>query len=158
MSCSTSGSVSDSFTGEIAQLYPTSISPLPAMIAVYLVAIYICQIGYCLLLVLARKPETKVCISFKRRTAANDQSTQQRTLVRGVGLPLVFANWVMAGWAIAWVHATSLALTCFTNLDIHRYFKDFCCPPYYSASYLPFSSMQTSYSSFTTHRRRQGTR
>lgn len=27
----------------------------------------------------------------------------QKTMVRGVGLPLVFANWFMAGWAIAWV-------------------------------------------------------
>ena len=31
------------------------------MIAVYLVAIYLGQIGYCVLLVLARKRETKVC-------------------------------------------------------------------------------------------------
>ncbi|KAI0943138.1 hypothetical protein AcV7_002369 [Taiwanofungus camphoratus] len=33
----------------------------------------------------------------------NDALYTQAALVRGVGLPLVIANWVMAGWAIAWV-------------------------------------------------------
>lgn len=61
------------------------VPPLPSMIAVYIVMIYLGQVGYCILLVLARKPETK------------------KTMVRGVGLPLVFANWFMAGWAIAWL-------------------------------------------------------
>ena len=37
---------------------------------------------------------------------------EKRTLVKGVGLPLVFANWLMAGWAIAWVGS-------FVN---HKYF------------------------------------
>ena len=27
----------------------------------------------------------------------------ESTVVKGVGLALVFANWVMVGWAIAWV-------------------------------------------------------
>ncbi|KAI0795783.1 hypothetical protein C8Q75DRAFT_712066 [Abortiporus biennis] len=79
--------------GEIARLYPSSISPAPYMIAIYIVAIYLLQLGYCLLLVMARKPETK------------------NTLVRGVGLPLVFANWVMAGWAIAWLFQSFLVST-----------------------------------------------
>jgi uncharacterized membrane protein len=39
---------------------PTAISPMFALIAVYVLAIYVGQIGYCLLLVLASKPETKV--------------------------------------------------------------------------------------------------
>jgi len=55
------------------------------MIAVFIIFIYVGQLGYCVLLVLARKPETKAA------------------LVKGVGLPLVFANWAMAAWAIAWV-------------------------------------------------------
>lgn len=46
--------------GTIANLYPSSIAPKPYMIAVYIVMIYLGQIGYCVLLVLARKPETKV--------------------------------------------------------------------------------------------------
>lgn len=46
--------------GEISKLYPASIAPQPSMIAIYLVMIYLGQIGYCVLLVLARKPETKV--------------------------------------------------------------------------------------------------
>ncbi|KAI0342541.1 hypothetical protein BDW22DRAFT_1395582 [Trametopsis cervina] len=79
--------------GTIANLYPSSIAPKPYMIAVYIVMIYLGQIGYCVLLVLARKPETK------------------RTLVKGVGLPLVFANWLMAGWAIAWLFQAFLVST-----------------------------------------------
>ncbi|EKM57084.1 uncharacterized protein PHACADRAFT_254636 [Phanerochaete carnosa HHB-10118-sp] len=71
--------------GDIAKLYPAVIVPDPRMIAIYLGAIYLGQVGYCVLLVLARKRETK------------------DTLVKGVGLPLVFANWVMAGWAVAWL-------------------------------------------------------
>lgn len=70
--------------GEISKLYPAAIAPRPYMMAIYLIAIYVGQVGYCLLLVLARKQETK------------------NALVKGVGLPLVIANWVMAGWAIAW--------------------------------------------------------
>ena len=46
--------------GDIFELYPTALSPSPNMIAVYLVVVYIGQIGYCVLLVLARKAETKV--------------------------------------------------------------------------------------------------
>jgi hypothetical protein len=71
--------------GGISKRYPTSISPRPALIAIYVLAIYVGQVGYCVLLVLASKPETK------------------RTLVKGVGQALVFANWIMAAWAIAWV-------------------------------------------------------
>ncbi|KAG6334338.1 hypothetical protein ID866_4750 [Astraeus odoratus] len=43
------------------------------------------QIGYCLLLVSARRTETK------------------NALVKAVGLSLVLANWTMALWAISWV-------------------------------------------------------
>jgi hypothetical protein len=70
---------------DISRLKPTSISPSPTAIAIYVAAIYITQIGYCLLLVLASKPETK------------------RALTKGVGLSLVFANWVMALWAVSWI-------------------------------------------------------
>lgn len=49
--------------GKISRLYPATIAPEPYMIAIYIVAIYLGQIGYCLLLVLAHKPETKVCPS-----------------------------------------------------------------------------------------------
>jgi len=45
------------------------------------------------LLVFARKPETKSAI------------------VKGVGLALVFANWAMVGWAIAWVFEAFLTST-----------------------------------------------
>ncbi|KAJ6610466.1 hypothetical protein B0H10DRAFT_2166051 [Mycena sp. CBHHK59/15] len=80
----------------IAKLYPTSISPKPAVISVYVAAMYLGQIGYCVLLVLARKPETKV---------------RMRTLTKGVGLSLVFANWIMALWAVAWVFEWFLVAT-----------------------------------------------
>ncbi|CAL1709836.1 unnamed protein product [Somion occarium] len=82
----------------IAELYPSSISPHPRLIGIYIIAIYLFQIGYCVLLVIARKPETK------------------RTLVRGVGLPLVVANWIMAGWAIAWVMQWFLTSTILLGL------------------------------------------
>lgn len=48
--------------GGVSKLWPTSISPKPALIAVYVAVIYVGQIGYCLLLVLAKKPETKVSL------------------------------------------------------------------------------------------------
>jgi hypothetical protein len=44
----------------IAHIHPTAISPKFTLISVYVLAIYVGQIGYCLLLVLASKPETKV--------------------------------------------------------------------------------------------------
>jgi len=56
------------------------------------------QVGYCILLVFARKPETK------------------STIVKGVGLALVFANWAMAGWAIAWVFEAFLTSTVFLGV------------------------------------------
>ncbi|KAH7888259.1 hypothetical protein F5I97DRAFT_1866924 [Phlebopus sp. FC_14] len=71
--------------GTVTKMYPTSISPHPTLVAIYVIAIYIGQVGYCLLLVFARKVETK------------------KTLVKAVGLSLVLSNWVMAFWAIAWV-------------------------------------------------------
>ncbi|KAI0674508.1 hypothetical protein C8Q78DRAFT_1067506 [Trametes maxima] len=70
---------------DITKLYPSSISPDPSMITVFIVAIYIGQVGYCVLLVFSRKPETK------------------RALIKGCGWPLMLSNWVMAFWAIAWI-------------------------------------------------------
>lgn len=53
--------------GDIIRMHPTSISPRPVIIAVYVLAIYAGQLGYCLLLVLARKEETKVySLTFQR--------------------------------------------------------------------------------------------
>ncbi|KAG9309765.1 hypothetical protein JVU11DRAFT_10139 [Chiua virens] len=70
---------------DVIQLYPASISPHPAWLSVYIILIYLFQVGYCLLLVLARSTDT------------------QKALVKAVGASLVFANWAMALWAIAWV-------------------------------------------------------
>ncbi|KAN0098090.1 hypothetical protein V8E55_002536 [Tylopilus felleus] len=69
----------------IITLYPTSISPHPAWLGVYVILIYLFQIGYCLLLIFSKNPDTK------------------KALIKAVGLSLVFANWTMALWAIAWV-------------------------------------------------------
>ncbi|KAI0747003.1 hypothetical protein C8Q80DRAFT_1256602 [Daedaleopsis nitida] len=69
----------------ISTLYPSSITPRPSMISVYIVAIYILQVGYCLLLVFSRNPDAK------------------RALVKGCGFPLMLSNWVMALWAISWI-------------------------------------------------------
>jgi len=71
--------------GDISSnLYITSITPQEGMIATFVIFLFLCQVGYCILLVLARKDETKA------------------TLVKGVGVSLVVANWIMALWAISW--------------------------------------------------------
>ncbi|ESK85664.1 hypothetical protein Moror_9933 [Moniliophthora roreri MCA 2997] len=79
--------------GTISRRFPTSISPKPIIISIYVAALFIGQIGYCILLVLVKKTETK------------------KTLTKGVGLSLVFANWVMAVWAITWVFEWFVAST-----------------------------------------------
>ncbi|PCH36895.1 hypothetical protein WOLCODRAFT_109337 [Wolfiporia cocos MD-104 SS10] len=79
--------------GKISELYPATIAPNPSLIAIFVTLIYIGQIGYCVLLVLARKQETKTA------------------LVQGVGLPLVIANGLMAAWAISWVLQAFLVST-----------------------------------------------
>lgn len=79
--------------GDVASLHPTPITPAKMPIAVYAVLIYVAQIGYCLLLVTARKPATK------------------QTFLKGVGLALVLANWAVAFWAIAWVMQAFLLST-----------------------------------------------
>ncbi|RPD65726.1 hypothetical protein L226DRAFT_501251 [Lentinus tigrinus ALCF2SS1-7] len=70
---------------DISKLYPSSISPQPSMITIYIIAIYILQVGYCILLVFSRHTETK------------------RALIKGCGFPLMLSNWVMAFWAISWI-------------------------------------------------------
>ena len=46
--------------GDISKLYPATIAPNPYLISIYVTFVYIGQLGYCVLLVLARRPETKV--------------------------------------------------------------------------------------------------
>ncbi|KIY68131.1 hypothetical protein CYLTODRAFT_374824 [Cylindrobasidium torrendii FP15055 ss-10] len=84
--------------GTIAKQYPTVITPRPSAVATYLIALYAMQLGYCILLVIARKPETK------------------QTLIKGPGFPLVIANWVMAFWAICWIMKWFLAATVFQGI------------------------------------------
>jgi len=79
--------------GDVTRSHPASISPSVPAIAAYIFAIYLGQVGYCVLVVFARKSETK------------------STIVKGVGLALVAANWVMAGWAITWVFEAFIAST-----------------------------------------------
>ena len=88
--------------GQVTRRFPTSLSPYPPLIAAYVFLIYIGQIGYCFLLVLARKPETKVGITLVLSRSFSDY-VLQATVVKGVGLALAFSNFVMAAWAIAWV-------------------------------------------------------
>ncbi|KAI0031517.1 hypothetical protein K488DRAFT_51946 [Vararia minispora EC-137] len=70
--------------GDITRWHPASISPSVPVVAFYILAIYVLQVGYCLLLVIVTKTETK------------------KTVVKGVGHALVFSNWIMAAWAISW--------------------------------------------------------
>lgn len=46
----------------ISKTHPTAISPKPIIIAVYVLAIFLGQLAYCIFLDLAIKPETKVCL------------------------------------------------------------------------------------------------
>ncbi|KAA1471944.1 hypothetical protein DENSPDRAFT_859225 [Dentipellis sp. KUC8613] len=84
--------------GDVARLFPTGLTPHRHLIAGYVLLIYLGQIGYCLLLVFVRKPETK------------------KTVVKGVGMAVVLANFVMAGWAVAWVFQLFLASTILLGL------------------------------------------
>ncbi|EED82795.1 predicted protein [Postia placenta Mad-698-R] len=109
---------------DISREYPSTIAPSNSMIAVFITLIYIAQVGYCVLLVLARKPETKA------------------SLVKGVGYPLVVANWVMAAWAITWVLQAFfvstvllgilLVLLIYANLNLLIY-HTCCTPDFYGA-------------------------
>ena len=49
------------YTGDVTRSHPASISPSVSAIAIFILAIYLGQVGYCTLLIFARKPETKVC-------------------------------------------------------------------------------------------------
>lgn len=49
--------------GKVSKMYPTSITPSPKMITTYVIAIFVTQIGYCAILVFARRSDTKVCLS-----------------------------------------------------------------------------------------------
>jgi hypothetical protein len=69
---------------EVSKMYPTLLTPNPIMLGIYWILLYILQIGFCLVLVLARKEETKA------------------TLTHGVGMRFAIANWLMAAWAVAW--------------------------------------------------------
>lgn len=81
------------------------------MVTIFIIAIYILQVGYCVLLVFSRNPETK------------------RALIKGCGFPLMLSNWVIAFWAISWVrtfpsgscryttHMTSTDSASFPHLD-----------------------------------------
>lgn len=76
---------SRSRTGQVSYRRPTALSPNTPIIGVYILALYVMQVGHCVLLVLATKQETK------------------QALTKAVGYSLVFSNFVMAIWAIAWV-------------------------------------------------------
>lgn len=79
----------------------TALSPHPPVLGAYVAVLFLGQIGYCVLLILASKRETKVC------TCANLLLTQitsmKHALIKGVGMSLVAANFVMALWAACWV-------------------------------------------------------
>ncbi|ORX39626.1 hypothetical protein BD324DRAFT_614396 [Kockovaella imperatae] len=63
--------------------YPTLVSPNSIMIGLYWAVLYCLQVGFCLVLLLARKDVTK------------------ETLVYGVGIRFAVANWLLAAWAVS---------------------------------------------------------
>jgi hypothetical protein len=87
---------------------PLVLSPNPIMIGIFWILLYSLQIGLCLILVMARKDETKVSFLVYllcRSGVRNLRSYRfpQATLVHGVGLRFAIANWLQAAWAVAWV-------------------------------------------------------
>ncbi|KZT43387.1 hypothetical protein SISSUDRAFT_978388 [Sistotremastrum suecicum HHB10207 ss-3] len=86
--------------GDLSKIHPNPLTPQSSMIGTFVVILYVTQIGYCLLLVLARKVETK------------------NTLVKGVGISFVIANWLMAMWAVAWSFQLWLVSTILLGLMI----------------------------------------
>ncbi|CAE7096156.1 unnamed protein product [Rhizoctonia solani] len=69
---------------DIMELFPNGMTPKTGMVGFYMTAVYVLLIGFCVLLITARNPETK------------------ETLVNGVGLRLVVVNWLMTAWAALW--------------------------------------------------------
>ncbi|KZV96022.1 hypothetical protein EXIGLDRAFT_609774 [Exidia glandulosa HHB12029] len=84
----------------VSREHLTSLSPSPIVVGVYWLLVFAGQIGFCLLLVIARKEETKA---------------RRNTLV-SLGLSVVLANWVMAAWAVAWTLQTFVASTVMQGL------------------------------------------
>ncbi|ODN99320.1 hypothetical protein I350_07487 [Cryptococcus amylolentus CBS 6273] len=66
----------------ISALFPTLLTPNSLMLEFYYALLFSLQIGFCLVLLLARKDVTK------------------QTLVHGVGLRFALANWLQAAWAV----------------------------------------------------------
>ncbi|KAF7439997.1 hypothetical protein PC9H_000337 [Pleurotus ostreatus] len=85
--------VADPSIRGIFRLYPAPISPKAVVIGAYVLLIYAAQIGYCVLLTAARKPETK------------------QAMIKGVGFTLILSNVLMAVWAITWILQLFLAST-----------------------------------------------
>ncbi|PPR07824.1 hypothetical protein CVT24_003101 [Panaeolus cyanescens] len=69
----------------VSRLHQTVFSPNIGVIGSYIALVFLGQLAYCVLLVIARKEETKAA------------------LIKGVGPSLVIANITMAVWSIAWV-------------------------------------------------------
>lgn len=78
---------------DIAEQFPTGLTPKTGMVGFYMTAVYVLLIGFCVLLITAGKPQTK------------------ETLVNGVGLRLVVVNWLMTAWAALWALQLFLAST-----------------------------------------------
>ena len=62
---------------QVSHLHPTSITPNAAVIGVYLAVVFLGQIGYCLLLVVASKTETKVSVIHDHTTFINGITREQ---------------------------------------------------------------------------------
>ncbi|KAG8868778.1 hypothetical protein FRB97_001934 [Tulasnella sp. 331] len=67
---------------DLSTAFPTTVTPNMGMMSVIWMAIFVGQIGYCILLVLSRMHQTKELLAY------------------GVGLRLVFVNWIMIIWSI----------------------------------------------------------
>jgi len=74
---------------DIEKMFPSSISPKPLLIASYLLLVYVGQVGYCILLVTARKPETKKNHKKRSRHCLGTRQLAYGVLGRRVGHAMV---------------------------------------------------------------------
>lgn len=66
-------------TGYVGRKHPTYVTPNDRLLLIYWAVLYLLQIGFSLLLVLGRKPETKVSRTSPCNAIANSGASQAPT-------------------------------------------------------------------------------
>lgn len=106
----------------ISEIYATPFNPKPTILGVYWLGTFVLLIGYCFILMIAKKPETKVCPSPAWSSELNvhrmNHRSTQETIVNGVGLRLVFIQWAMAINVVAFTLKYFIVSLVFTSISL----------------------------------------